>query len=76
MISPAEHIPIRDFESLYIRLRKKEGRIYTDEEVKVLPDIAITHPHYKEWQFRKQSAQRLIDHLTQKKRSLEILEIG
>jgi len=65
-----------NFEELYLRLREKERRIYTDEEVAALPEIKETHPHYAEWQMRKQSAQRLISHLQKKQRPLKILEVG
>ncbi|HEY6505734.1 MAG TPA: class I SAM-dependent methyltransferase [Chitinophagaceae bacterium] len=65
-----------DFETLYIRLRQKEGRVYTNEEVAQLPHVNPVHPHYKEWQLRQESAQRLIDYLKKKKQLLTILEIG
>jgi len=76
MMASVEHIATDNFETLYIQLRKKEKRFYTDEEVKELPDIAVTHPHYKEWQLRKQSMQSLREYLKKKSRPLEILEIG
>jgi 2-polyprenyl-3-methyl-5-hydroxy-6-metoxy-1,4-benzoquinol methylase len=71
-----------DFEKRYTQLRQKEGRIYTDEEVGQLPEIAKTHPHYKEWQVRKKSCGRLIGYLQKKQsaisneQSLRILEVG
>ena len=40
MNSLGQHITPVDFETLYIRLREKEGRIYTDEEVAQLPAIS------------------------------------
>ena len=46
---------LRDFEKLYTRLRKKKEGFIRDEEVLHLPDIANDHPHYKEWQIRKES---------------------
>ena len=64
------------FEKLYIQLRKKEKRVYTDEEVVSLPQIAATHPHFKEWLLRKRSCERLINYLDQKNKSLDILEVG
>jgi len=64
------------FEKLYIQLRKKEQRLYTDEEVGNLPLVATTHPHFKEWLLRKRSCDRLIEYLDQKNRPLHILEIG
>ncbi len=64
------------FEKLYMQLRKKEGRLYTDEEVRNLPQIAATHPYFKEWQLRKRSCDRLLKYLDQKNKPLHILEIG
>jgi len=63
-------------EQLYLTLRKKEGRLYTDEQVKELPQVAKKHPLAKEWKVRKHSAQRLIKYLAAKARPLKILEIG
>jgi ubiquinone/menaquinone biosynthesis C-methylase UbiE len=65
-----------DFEKLYTQLRQREGRIYTDIEVVNLPEINLTHPHYKEWQIRKESSHKLVDHLKKRKQPLDILEIG
>lgn len=65
-----------DFEALYLAVRALEGRIYTDEELKDLPEIAATHQHYKEWQVRKRSATNLVEYLSKKNRPLNILEIG
>lgn len=64
------------FETLYIQLRKKEQRFYTDDEVRNLPQIAVTHPHFKEWLLRKRSCEQLIKYLNQKEKPLHILEIG
>ncbi|MFA6085047.1 class I SAM-dependent methyltransferase [Mucilaginibacter sp.] len=74
-ILPVES-PIRDFERLYITLRKQEQRLYTDEQVTQLPNIDALHVHYNEWKIRKHSANRLIGYLSKKKRALNILEIG
>ena len=64
------------FEKLYMQLRKKEQRVYTDDEVRSLPQIEATHPHFKEWLLRKRSCQRLIEYLDNKNKPLRILEIG
>ena len=71
-----QHITQADFETLYIQLREKEGRIYPDDEVAKLPAIPRTHPHYKEWLIRKESSQKLLNRLKKKKKPLDILEIG
>lgn len=73
---PADYHVNNDFEEQYILLRNRENRIYTDEELFHLPDIADSHPHFSEWMIRKRSAQRLIAKLETRKESLSILEIG
>jgi ubiquinone/menaquinone biosynthesis C-methylase UbiE len=65
-----------DFETIYTQLRQKEKRVYTDEEVARLPSISPKHIHYKEWLLRKDSSQKLVNHLKRKKKALDILEIG
>ena len=65
-----------DFSSQYLLLRKKEGRIYSDEQVANLPEINKQHQYYNEWEIRKNSSSRLKKYLTNKKRSLRILETG
>jgi ubiquinone/menaquinone biosynthesis C-methylase UbiE len=64
------------FEELYLAARKKEKRIYTDEEVLRLPSIERSHIHFKEWQVRERSALRLINYLRSKGEPLKILEVG
>ena len=64
------------FEKNYISLRDRENRIYTDNELACLPDIASNHIHYKEWQIRKRSCRRLISRLKNKKKAPDILEVG
>jgi len=68
--------PNPGFGDLYVEVRNQEKRILTDAQVMFLPDIEVPHPHYKEWQIRKRSSQRLITYLEQKNRPLKILEIG
>jgi ubiquinone/menaquinone biosynthesis C-methylase UbiE len=75
MSEKATHNAI-DFTQEYILLRSKEGRIYTDKEVANLPEIDKEHQHYDEWHMRKQSSGRLIKYLANKKKNLEILEVG
>jgi ubiquinone/menaquinone biosynthesis C-methylase UbiE len=69
-------IATSNFEEQYVALRRKEQRLYTDEQVKWLPDIESLHPHYREWQLRKNSCNKLIEYLSDKRRKLEILEVG
>ena len=65
-----------DFLEQYYLLRRKEGRIYADEEVNKLPEINSQHQHYQEWQIRKRSCQQLLKYLSRKNISLDILEVG
>lgn len=64
------------FEQEYIRLRSREGRIYTDAELQQLPEIAATHRYAEEWKIRKRSAQKLLKYFQQKKNAFHILEPG
>src|SRR5262245_54477242 len=50
---------LNDFEPAYIEIRKKEGRLLPDSEIRKLPDVDDSHPHVKEWRIRKRSAIRL-----------------
>lgn len=62
------------FENLYISIRKKEGRIYSDTMIAKLPYIETSHPLSKEWVVRKKTTKRLIQYLnlTQPKTILEV----
>jgi ubiquinone/menaquinone biosynthesis C-methylase UbiE len=64
------------FEKKYIVIRNLENRLYSDEELAMLPDIQTGHTHAKEWGIRKRSARRLIKYLSAKRKPLRILEIG
>ena len=69
-------IAFSNFEEQYIMVRQKENRLYTDEQVRWLPEIEPSHPHYKEWQIRRNSCKNLVQHLSSKKKELNILEVG
>jgi release factor glutamine methyltransferase len=64
------------FEEKYIKLRQKENRVYTENELKHLPSIEKKHLHYKEWILRTQSANRLFEYLAKKNKALRVLEVG
>ena len=66
----------RYLQHLYISVRKKENRLYTDEELLVLPDVNNNHVHWHEWQIRKHSCNRLLRHLKNMNKPLRILEVG
>jgi ubiquinone/menaquinone biosynthesis C-methylase UbiE len=65
-----------EFEKLYISLREKELRIFTDKEVRKLPEVSKTHPHSNEWKVRKNSCHKLLKYVKQKGHICNILEIG
>jgi ubiquinone/menaquinone biosynthesis C-methylase UbiE len=66
-----------EFENLYISLREKEGRIFfTEKEIRKLPEVSKTHPHFKEWKIRSNSCDELLKYVKQKGHICNILEIG
>ena len=70
------HIVAEDFEQVYIRLRQKEGRILSDDDVSKLPFIYTSHPHYKEWVIRKNACRALLSYIKHNDSFLNILEVG
>jgi len=64
------------FEEQYLSLRKKENRLYEDEQVSLLPELEPSHPHYTEWEIRNRSFRQLEEWLINKRKPLDILEIG
>lgn len=61
------------FEELYTAVRRHEQKMYTDDELQLLPDFDGTSA---EWEVRRRSSSRLITRLIKKQRHLGILEIG
>jgi 2-polyprenyl-3-methyl-5-hydroxy-6-metoxy-1,4-benzoquinol methylase len=68
--------PTDAFEQLYIRLREKEGRLYTDEELVKLPAIRSDHFYQQEWAIRERSLKKMATYLKHKGDELAILEVG
>ncbi|GLU51247.1 class I SAM-dependent methyltransferase [Dyadobacter frigoris] len=66
----------QDFEDLYLAVRSLEQRVYSDEQLLLLPDIDSSHIHSQEWKIRKRSCDDLMKYIGKKNRSLRILEIG
>lgn len=60
------------FEEQYIAVRQKEGRVYSSEQVKALPNHVDP---LKEWKLRQQTADLFVADL-KKKNSNNLLEIG
>src|SRR5215471_14770463 len=61
---------------LYLRVRRKEGRVYTDEIVARLPELPSGHPLQAEWLLRAASAERLTRYLARLQRPMTVLELG
>lgn len=61
---------------LYLSVREKEGRLYSDDVVAQLPSISTAHPLAKEWRARSASAARLTRYLSQRPKPLSILDLG
>lgn len=64
------------FEDQYVALRKREGRHYSVTEVRQLPQVPRHQRHYAEWQIRARSAEKLVNHLQQRKGPWRLLDIG
>jgi ubiquinone/menaquinone biosynthesis C-methylase UbiE len=69
-------IAVNAFEELYVALRLKEGRIYSEKEIAELPLVASSHPHYKEWLIRKRSCNKLLRYIQRRGHICNILEVG
>jgi ubiquinone/menaquinone biosynthesis C-methylase UbiE len=65
-----------DFENIYLQVRKKEQRVYPDEEVVKLPFASLSNPHKKEWNLRARSFLRYKEYLQKKNENLNILDLG
>ena len=68
--------PDRRFTDLYIALRQKEDRLYTEAQIRQLPEISANHPHFSEWKRRKKSTARFLSYLNNKNMPLRILDVG
>lgn len=64
------------FSTNYISVREKEGRILSDENVKLLPKTNKKNKNYHEWQLRQKSTKRFVSYIKAKKGPLSILDIG
>ncbi len=63
------------FEEAYIKVRDKEKRIFTIEQIRQLPNVPPQHSYYKEWQMRAITAQRFINYLKPQKEGA-LLDLG
>ena len=63
-------------ENIYLEMRAKEGRIYSDEQVKLLPEIESTHKYFSEWNIRAYSSENLCSLIHSDRTPKSVLEIG
>jgi 2-polyprenyl-3-methyl-5-hydroxy-6-metoxy-1,4-benzoquinol methylase len=63
------------FSDEYLALRKKENRVLTDNQVKILPQTKKGNPNFNEWHLRQKTANRFLNYL-KNKQTLSILDIG
>ncbi|MEZ5082789.1 MAG: class I SAM-dependent methyltransferase [Bacteroidales bacterium] len=65
---------IKPFEENYIKAREKEGRIYSEAEIKSLPYLT-NHPLANEWKLRQTGTKRVC-HYFQKVNEKVLIDIG
>ena len=63
-------------EPLYHQVRTREGRIYSDRELKHLPCIDAAHAYFKEWKMRAESLRKMRNYVMRKRKPLTILDVG
>ncbi len=70
--------PNHEFDGLYYDFRKFDGRIYSDEQLSVLPNYNGPNKKLvKEWKGRKHAADMMIDHIKKKfTGKTNILDLG
>ena len=64
------------FENIYLQVRKREKRIYSDDELNLLPYAYKNNPHKNEWELRAKSFLRFKNYLSLKTSKLNILDLG
>lgn len=62
-----------EFETAYLKVRRLEQRVYSDEEVRRLPK---SKKQENEWKLRSKSAFRFVKYLKEKHQNSKLLEIG
>ncbi len=63
-----------EFSKNYIAVRNKEKRILSNREVSDIPKVVVNN--IREWQFRKESSDRILNYLRSKNKPLKILDLG
>lgn len=65
-----------DFESVYLKVRDKEKRIYSDDDLRLLPFASDGNIHKAEWNLRTKSFNRFKEYLNAKSENMHILDLG
>jgi SAM-dependent methyltransferase len=65
-----------DFESLYLKVRDKEKRIYSDDELRLLPFTSDGNIQKDEWNLRAKSFNRFKEYMSTKPGTMNILDLG
>lgn len=65
-----------EFESAYLKVREKEKRIYSNEELLRLPFASEKNPHKAEWSLRAKSFHRFKNYLKSRRESTNLLDLG
>jgi ubiquinone/menaquinone biosynthesis C-methylase UbiE len=66
-----------DFESTYLNLREKEGRVLRDAQLRTLPYIeGLNQQLTTEWKFRAKSFEKLSGYFNLSKEGTKILDLG
>lgn len=69
--------PVSDsFERMYLKVRNKENRVYSDAEVREFPDTFFYNLHRQEWEMRYKSFSRLYQYLKKREKSARLLDLG
>lgn len=64
------------FEDAYLLARQKEGFVYSDEEVLLLPNLPISHPHGNIWKQRVARNNAFVSYIKKDSTLGHILELG
>jgi ubiquinone/menaquinone biosynthesis C-methylase UbiE len=66
----------KTLEELYLNIKEKEKRIYSNDELRLLPFVSADNPHKEEWDFKVKSFMRFNKYLKTKEEPLSILDLG
>jgi len=65
-----------EFESVYLKVRDKEQRVYSDGELKHLPFATEKNPHIDEWKLRAKSFLRFKNYIKSRNERIKLLDLG